>query len=184
MSRGDAWTVAVTLILLAGGAFLTGRKHIRPLPTLCGLQYERSISTTLDPPAIRNYRRLYSSSSTLAKQAGLTERVPTSGSGLVGYEPDSSWVTLFIVAILVLSMYALMSPTYWYVLKLDLWNPYISDGKYLAYYKVAGNKVRSLTAEEYRVMSLYYARAGSSHWPVCHLLALAALIRDPTEQIV
>ena len=124
------------------------------------------------PPAIHWLNRL-----------GLTERAPTDDSRLLGYEPDSSWITLFILAVLILFMYAWMSPTYWYVLKLDLWNPYISDGKYFAYYKVAGNNVRSLTAGEYRVMSLYYARAGSSHWPVCHLLALAALIKDPTEQI-
>jgi|ERR1700730_14740003 len=122
------------------------------------------------PPAVHWLNRL-----------GLTERTPT-GSGLVGYEPSSSsgWITLFILATLIFFMYAWMSPTYWYVLKLDLWSPYISDGKYFAYYKVVGNNVRSLTAEEYRVMSLYYARAGSSHWPVCHLLAVAALIGDPT----
>ena len=87
----------------------------------------------------------------------------------------SIWVAVFIVAVLIFFLYALMSPIYWYVEQLHQWNPYISDGQYFAYYKQRGFQVRSLTAEEYRVMSLYYARAGSSHWPLCHSIAVAVL---------
>jgi hypothetical protein len=119
----------------------------------------------------------------VGRRLGFTKPPPTYVSGLAGYEPSSSsvWVMIFILATLIFFMYSYMSPIYWYVLKLNLWNPYISDGQYFAYYKVAGNNIRSLTAGEYKVMSLYYARAGSSHWPACHLIAVAALIGDPTE---
>ena len=119
------------------------------------------------------------------QRQGTTEPPGKSGSGLLGYERLlSGWVVVFILVALIFVAYAFFSYMYWYVENLNQWNPYISDGQYFAYYKVAGNRIRSLTAEEYRIMSLYYARAFSSHWPVFHLLAVAALIGDPTEQIV
>jgi len=117
------------------------------------------------------------------QRQGITEPPGKSGSGLLGYERSlSGWVVVFIPVTLIFVAYAFFSYMFWYVENLNQWNPYISDGQYFAYYKVAGNRIRSLTAEEYRVMSLYYARAFSSHWPVFHLLAVAALIGDPTEQ--
>ena len=115
----------------------------------------------------------------------ITEPAHPYVSGWPGYERSSvsGWVVVFILATLIFLAYAFFSYMYWYVEKLDQWNPYITDGKYFAYYKMVGNKIRSLTAEEYKVMSLYYARAVSSHWALCHLFAVAALIRDPAEQI-
>jgi hypothetical protein len=103
-----------------------------------------------------------------------------------GYERSwvSGWVVVFILATLIFLAYAFFSYMYWYVEKLNRWVPYISDGQYFAYFKQVGFKTRALTAEEYRIMSLYYARAFSSHWPVCHLIALAVLMGDPTAQIV
>jgi hypothetical protein len=120
------------------------------------------------------------------RRQGITEPSQTSVSGLPGYEGSSlsGWVVVFILGTLIFLAYAFFSYMYWYVEKLNQWSPYIRDGQYFAYYKMAGNNIRSLTAEEYRVMSLYYARAFSSHWPLCHLLAVAALIGDPTEQVV
>ena len=88
-----------------------------------------------------------------------------------------------MLATVIFLIYAYFSYMYWYVEKLKEWSPYISDGQYFAYYKANGTKIRSLTVEEYRVMSLYYARVGSSHLVLFHLLALAALIADPTEQV-
>ena len=93
----------------------------------------------------------------------------------------SGWVAVFAFAALILFLYALVSPIYWYIEQLHQWNPYISDGHYFAYYKQRGFPVRSLTAEEYKVMSLYYARAGSSHWPLCHSIAVAILCGDWNE---
>ena len=117
------------------------------------------------------------------QRQGTTAPPRKPGSGLPGYERSlSGWVVVFIPVTLIFVAYAFFSYMYWYVENLEEWNPYISDGQYFAYYKMAGNRIRSLTAEEYRVMSLYYARAFSSHWPVFHLLAVAALIGDPTEQ--
>jgi hypothetical protein len=119
------------------------------------------------------------------QRQGTTEPPRKSGSGLPGYERSlSGWVVLFFPVTLIFVAYAVFSYAYWYDEKLNQWSPYISDGQYFAYYKMVGNKIRSLSAEEYRVMSLYYARAFSSHWPVFHLLAVAALTADPTEQIV
>ena len=117
---------------------------------------------------------------------GITEPPQKSVSGLPGYEGSSvsGWVVVFILATLIFLAYAFFSYMYWYVENLNQWSPYITDGQYFAYYKTAGNKIRSLTAEEYSVMSLYYARAFSSHWPLFHLIAVALLIQDPTEQIV
>jgi hypothetical protein len=116
---------------------------------------------------------------------GITEPPQTSDSGLPGYERSvSGWVVVFILATMILLAYAFFSYMYWYVEKLHQWSPYISDGEYFAYYKMVGNKIRSLTAEEYRVMSFYYARAFSSHWPLFHLIAVALLIQNPAEQIV
>src|SRR4030095_11768331 len=118
------------------------------------------------------------------RRQGLTEPTQTSVSGPPGYERSlSGWVVVFILAILISLAYAFFSYMYWYVETLNQWSPFTRDGQYFAYYKMAGNQVRSLTAEEYRVMSLYYARAWSSHWPIFHLIAVAVLIGDPTEQI-
>jgi len=118
----------------------------------------------------------------------LTTRLGTSSSpppyvwGSARYEEYSSLETYLETAIGVtivfLCGYALLNPTYWYVERLHQWNPYAVDGHYFASFKVAGNKIRSLTAEEYRVMSLYFARAGSSHWIACHLIALVLLFGD------
>jgi hypothetical protein len=122
----------------------------------------------------------------LSKQLGITKPPPRYVWGSARYEGSSSsiWGVVFGLTILVFFMYAWMSWLYWYVGQLNQWNPYISVGQYFAYHKMAGNKVRSLSAEEYTVMSLYYARAWSSHWPACHSIALAILYAERTEQIV
>ena len=118
----------------------------------------------------------------LSRQLGITKPPPPYVWGSASYEEHSSLEVYLEIAvgvtIVLFCLYAIMNPIYWYVERLHQWNPYAIDGQYFAYFKVAGNKVRALTAEEYKVMSLYFARAGSSHWPACHSIALVLLYGD------
>lgn len=116
------------------------------------------------------------------QRQGSTAPPQASDSGLPGYERQvSGWVAVFILGTMLFVAYAFFSYMYWYVEKLNQWNPYTSDGRYLAYYKQVGSTIRVLTAEEYKTMSLYYARAFSSHWPLFHSIALGVLMGDRTE---
>ena len=78
------------------------------------------------------------------------------------------------VAVAVLFLYAIFNPIYWGVELLHQGEPYVLNGKYFVYY-FKSHRTLSLTAEEYKLLSLYYARATSSHWMVCHLIALVLL---------
>ena len=100
----------------------------------------------------------------LSERFGITKSPPYVW-GSASFEKHSSWeIYAEIVAgvtIVFFFLYALMNPIYWYIERLHQWNPYTVNGHYYAFFKMAGNNVRSLTAAEYKVMSLYFARAGS-----------------------
>jgi hypothetical protein len=117
----------------------------------------------------------------LSKRLGVTKPPPPYVRGSARYEERSSWrvygETFVGVAIVILFLYALGNYIYWDEFVLKLWHPYAIDGRYFAQH-TKGTTLRSLTAEEYKGMSLYFARAGSGHWMGCHLLALALLYGD------
>ena len=101
--------------------------------------------------------------------------------GSARYEEQASWQIygglVFGVATVFFCLYAILNYTYWSVEVLNQGNPYIADGQYfIHYYK--GGITRLLTADKYQVLSMYYARATSSHWIACHLVALALLHGD------
>lgn len=116
--------------------------------------------------------------SSLLMRLGITSRPPPYIWGSAKYEERSSWQIYGEIvvgaAIVLLCLYAIFNPIYWWVERLHQGLPYTIDGQYFAYFR-RSRKVRSLTAEEYRVFSLYFARSASSHWGACHSLALVLL---------
>jgi hypothetical protein len=117
----------------------------------------------------------------VSMRVGITSRPPPYIWGSAKYEELPPWKVygeVFVgVAIGLLSFYAFLSAIYLYDVVLHSWSPYAIDGQYFAYHP-RGPKTRTLTFEEYKSMSLYYARAGSGHWMACHLIALAILSGD------
>ena len=123
----------------------------------------------------------------LSMGLGITKRPPPYVWGSAKYEEQSTLKTYGEMAagvmIVIVCLYAIMSPIHWYVIQLNQWTPYALDGQYFAYFKTGGTKVRSLTPDEFKVMSSYFARATSSHWLACHSIALAVLYGDKATRV-
>ncbi len=117
----------------------------------------------------------------LLMRLGIVKRRPAYIWGSAQYEERSSWEVygemMVGTAIVFLCLYAVLNNIYWCDVVLKLLRPYALNGKYFAYH-LRSMRIRTLTDEEYKVMSLYFARGASGHWMALHSIALAIWYGD------